>query len=203
MTYVLMIALTIGAVVAYVALRNAKDFSDANEIIPGVDTGAPKSWAGAHNPEAKLHRRLRDACEALRINASLDDPALQSVRTDLEDQAVAVDRQLVAVAALPAGRRQQPLEQVTQAVEAIEGAVADVVALRGPNELDVADAIDAVRTRVGLVAEARAELDALTAPTPDLDELRRRLGDEPVAEPTEGPVVEEPGPDEPRPEPGV
>ncbi len=53
-------------VAAYVALRNAQDFSDANEVVPGVPTSAPKAWAGAHTPEARLHRRLRDAVMASR-----------------------------------------------------------------------------------------------------------------------------------------
>lgn len=175
MTIVFAIAFIVVCMVAYLALRNAQDFSDANEVVPGVDTGAPKEWAGAHSPEARLHRRLRDSMTALRDNAALDDPSLSSVRTGLEEQAVAVDRRLVAVAALPRAHRDEPLAQVAQAVEAVEAAVAGFVTLRGPSTDDIERAIADIRTRVGLVEEARAELEALTAPSPDLDALRRRL----------------------------
>lgn len=175
MTIVLATLVVIAAVVAYVALRNAQDFSDANEVVPGVDTGAPKEWAGAHSPEARLHRRIRDAMTAVRDNAALDDPAMQPIRTSLEEQAVAVDRRLVAVAALPKGHRDGPMGQVAEAVDAIEAAVTSLVLLRGPSNADVGQAIEDVRIRVQLVEAARAELEALSTPPQDLEELRRRI----------------------------
>ncbi len=185
MTVIFALLFVVVCVVAYVALRNAQDFSDANEVVPGVDTGAPKEWAGAHSPEARLHRRLRDVMTAMRDNAALDDPSLATVRTSLEEQAVEIDRRLVAVAALPRSHRDQPMEQVTRAVEAVEGAVAGIVMLRGPSPTDVEQALADVRARVGFVQEARAELEALTAPSADFDELRRGIeADEPT--PDEG-----------------
>lgn len=199
--------------VAYIALRNAQDFSDANEVIPGVPTSAPKAWAGAHSPEARLHRRLRDAMTALRANRSLDQPALVEARESIEREALAVDDRLVAAAALPKGVREEPIRQVAGAVEAIEQVVAEVVALRGPGVADTDQALDAVRTRLALVAEARAELDLLggagsTGSTGALDGLRRSLDadDAPFAAPdetTSGPSgVTEPEPPRPDEEPG-
>ena len=149
--------------IAYVALRNAQDFSDANEVVPGVPTGAPKAWAGAHSPEARLHRRLRDAMTALRANRSLDEPAMVDVREAIQREALAIDDRLVAAAALPKSVRDDPLAQVAQAVEAVEQAVAELVTLRGPGAGDTVQALDAVRTRLALVESARAELDALGA----------------------------------------
>lgn len=155
------LAIVVVGTLAYVALRNAQDFSDANEVIPGHRTNAPKAWAGAHSPEAKLHRRLRDAMTALRANRTLDEPALVPVREALEREALAVDDRLVAAAALPKGVRRRPLEQVGRAVDAIEHAVADVVLLRGPGSRTTDEAIEGVRTRLAFVEEARAELDAI------------------------------------------
>jgi len=153
------------ATVAYVALRNAQDFSDANEVIPGVPTNAPKAWAGAHSPEARLHRRLRDAMTALRANRSLDEPALVSVREAIEREALAIDDRLVAAAALPKAVRDDPISRVAEAVDAIEAAVAEVVTHRGPAAGDTTAALDAVRTRLALVEAARAELELLGGAT--------------------------------------
>jgi hypothetical protein len=165
------------AAIAYVALRNAQDFSDANEVIPGVPTKAPKAWAGAHSPEARLHRRLRDAMTALRANRALDEPALVPVRESLEREALAIDDQLVAAAALPKTVRDGPIQRVADAVDAIEQVVADVVALRGPSPADPQRAIEEVRERLQLVADARAELQLLSGSSPSLDQLRRSLDD--------------------------
>lgn len=160
---------------AYVALRNAQDFSDANEIVPGVPTNAPKEWAGAHSREARMHRRLRDAVAALRANASLDDPSMAGIREDLQEQAVAVDQRLIAAAALPKSRREEPLAKLEEAVSAIEEAAAAVVDLRGPSLESVEQGIEDVRTRIRLVESARAELEAMTPQTPGIDELRRQF----------------------------
>ena len=189
----LMVVFVALATLGYVALRNAQDFSDANEVVPGVPTRAPKEWAGAHSPEAKLHRRLRDSISALRTNAELDDPSMAGVRAGLEREALAVDDALVAAAALPKQHRGPRLQQVADAVEAIEETVASVMALRGPALADVQRGIDDVRTRLRLVEEARAELAALDPAPGALDELRRRLEDEPDAEPDPGPGEPAPG----------
>ena len=190
MWFLLLMVVFVGlATLGYVALRNAQDYSDANEVVPGVPTRAPKQWAGAHSPEARLHRRLRDSMSALRANAELDDPSLADVRAGLEREALAIDDSLVAVAALPKPQRAPRLPQITDAVEAIEEVVASVVALRGPALGDVQRGIEDVRTRMRLVAEARAELAALDPTSESLDELRRRMEDDTGREPGEpGPV---------------
>lgn len=168
--------------VAYVALRNAQDFSDANEVIPGVATKAPKAWAGAHSVEARLHRRLRDSMTALRANPALDDPSLLDVREALQREALAIDDQLAAAAALPARVRDEPLRQVATAVESVEAAVAEVVLLRGPERESSLAAVEQVRTRLALVEEARAELAALGGTPSSFEQLRRGLDATPAAE---------------------
>lgn len=196
-TIIIGLLIVVIGIIAYLALRNAQDFSDANEVIPGVATRAPKEWAGAHSPEARLHRRLRDSMTALRANRALDEPALVEVREALEREALAIDDQLVAVAALPARVKDEPLAQVATAVDSVEVAVGEMVLLRGPERAATQAAIDQVRTRLALVEEARAELAALGGAPSSFEQLRRELDttapaapDVALAEPTPDPPVE-------------
>lgn len=151
------------AVAGVIALRNKSSFERDSRLAPGLSTSAPAAWAGSHDPEARLHRRLRDAIAALSVNQAFDDDGnLLDLRVELELQAVALDEQLVATAALPLHVRREPLERITRAVETIEHAVADLAgssADEAGGRLD--SALDDVRTRTGLVAQARAALDAL------------------------------------------
>lgn len=176
-TILLLVVLVVVGALAFAAYRGARSFADANEVIPGVPTNAPSAWAGAHSTEARLHRRLRDAMTALRANRSLDQPDLVGVREALEQEALAVDDRLVAAAALPKAVRDAPLQRVAEAVEAIEATVAEIVALRGPGAGDTEQALADVRTRLALVADARAELELLSSSggSATLDELRRSI----------------------------
>ncbi len=132
MRFVLLFLLlfVVAAVVAAVAVvRSGKrQFAQANEVVPGTSTRAPAEWAGAHSPEARLHRRLRDAVAAVRANPAMEDAFMMDARVSLEQQALAVDERLIAVAALPERVRAEPLASVAAAVEAVEAAVAAVVA---------------------------------------------------------------------------
>ena len=180
--------------IAYVALRNAQDFSDANEVIPGRATRAPKGWAGAHSPEARLHRRLRDAMTSLRTASAMDDPGLLEVRVAIEQETLALDDRLVDVAALPARTRVEPMDEIARAVDSIEAAVADVVLLRGPSVHDVEAGIERVRARLALVREAQAELGGGST---EMDRLRTELEIARAAQadpaPTGEPAAPEPG----------
>ncbi len=203
MTVALLIGIGVLAVGAYLALRNAQDFSDANEIVPGVATKAPKGWAGAHSPEARMHRRLRDAIVALRANESLDDPAMAPVRSSIEEQALGVDERLIAAAALAKAHREEPLRQIDKAVRAIEGAVASVVELRGPSMGSIEQGLADVQARMINVEAARAELEALSPTSSTLDAIRAHIEDETPAV-AETPAVDEtPDDDDPGTAPSV
>lgn len=153
------------AVAAVVALRTKAAFERSNELIPGVRSAAPASWAGSHEPEARLHRRLRQALAALRANQAFDhDGSLLDLRVELEQQAVEVDQQLVATAALPVHLRSDPLERLSGAVASLEQAVADLAgSSAAETSARLSRALDDVRSRTGLVAQARAALDDLPA----------------------------------------
>lgn len=153
-----------GAAGAYLlASKSRKSYLEANQVIPGRPSRAPASWAGSHDPEAVLHRRLRDAMAALRANQAFDDDGgLLDVRVELEEQALAIDDELVAVAALPRLHRHEPLAKVTEAVNTIETAVAELasrsVVEAGPR-LD--EVLRRIRDRTSLIDEIRGELDRL------------------------------------------
>lgn len=155
------------AVAGAIALRNKSSFERDAKLAPGLSTSAPTSWAGSHDPEARLHRRLRDAIAALSANQAFDhDGTLLDLRVELEQQAMALDEQLVATAALPLHVRGEPLEQIASAVGVIEQAIADLaVSSTGEAAVRLDTALDDIRTRTGLVAQARAALDALPPET--------------------------------------
>src|ERR1700722_14028075 len=88
------------AVVALVGRSQPRALNRDNQLIPGRPTHAPRSWAVSHDPEARLHRRLRDAMAALRAADSLDAGSALLLRADLEQTALDLDNHLVAVAQL-------------------------------------------------------------------------------------------------------
>jgi hypothetical protein len=125
---VLLLFVVSAVVAATVVVRTQKrKFAEANVVVPGTGTKAPAEWAGAHTPEARLHRRLRDAVAAVRANPAMEDAFMMDARVSLEQQALAVDERLMAVAALPESVRTEPLASVAAAVDAVEAAVAALV----------------------------------------------------------------------------
>jgi hypothetical protein len=169
---VVVLAAVAGGVV--LAGRSRKEFKDANVVVPGRPTPAPGSWAGSHDPEARLHRRRRDAMTALRANQSFDDDGgLLDLRVDLEQQALALDERLVAVAALPEASKGQALFDIESAVAMVESAVASL-ATRSVGEVrpQVERAVDRVDERTSMLEQVRAQLEALPATTPPAPPLR-------------------------------
>jgi hypothetical protein len=144
---ILVLLVVVAAVVAatVVVRTNKRKYAEANQVVPGTATRAPAEWAGAHSAEARLHRRLRDAVEALRTNPAMEDAWRMDARVSLEQQALAVDDRLVAVAALPEGVRAEPMASVAAAVDAVEAAVASLAA--GPSGGD-RDGLDRVMAEV-------------------------------------------------------
>jgi hypothetical protein len=135
---VVLLVVASAVVAATVVVRtNKRKFAEANVIVPGTATKAPAEWAGAHTPEARLHRRLRDTVAAVRANPAMEDAFRMDARVSLEQQALAVDERLIAVAALPEGVRAEPLASVAAAVDALEAAVAALVA--GPESASSLD----------------------------------------------------------------
>ncbi|MGI8756804.1 MAG: hypothetical protein ACR2MB_13295 [Acidimicrobiales bacterium] len=160
----LLVLAATGAVVYYALLARqaVQGYKASNQVVPGRPTSAPSSWAGSHDACALLHRRLIVAMAALRANQAFDDDgALLDLRVELEQQALAIDERLVAIDALPAPGRAEPLTQVTAATAAIEQAVTD---LASRSVADLKPAVDAaladLRERTTALDDIRRELDA-------------------------------------------
>jgi hypothetical protein len=137
-----------------------------NAVVPGVLTSAPASWALSHDPEAKLHRRLRDAVAALRADPRVRAADLYELRLLTEREAIAIDERLVAVAALPEPSRQDALKRLTAAVESLEQAVAEIVSWSPSTGLELTAAVADATERLAMIAEIHAELSAFPPPRP-------------------------------------
>lgn len=119
----LLVALAV-ALAAAIHHRQQRAVTDANQLIPGRPTHAPRSWALSHDPEARLHRRLRDAMGALYAVNAVDTGTTIVLRADLEQTALDLDDHLVAVAQLAPSHRDELLATITTTVQSIEAAVA-------------------------------------------------------------------------------
>ncbi len=162
MTVVVVLLLFVAAAVAaatVVVRSQKKSYAQANEVVPGRVTTAPAEWAGAHTPEARMHRRLRAALEALRANPAMEDAFLLDARVSLEEQAVAVDQRLIAAAALPEGVRAASLAGLAAAVDAVEAAVAALVT--APERSGVEQAMADVRWQMTVLENGGLEQDGL------------------------------------------
>lgn len=184
-----------GAVVAGIAALVSRGRGRRNRVVPEVATNAPTSWAGAHTPLARLHRRLRAAVAAVR---GVPDPdgALIAARVEIEHAALAVDDHLVALHLLSERERAGRMAPATAAVASVEEAaatLADAAAATHSRALPaVGQAVAEALERAALVAEARRELDAdpvailddasIDGPLPDA----ARDDDEPQAQPGTG-----------------
>ena len=64
-TVLLMVGFMLAAVgvAAALAVSAGRRLAKAHQAVPEVATPAGAGWAGAHSPEARLHRRLGDARE--------------------------------------------------------------------------------------------------------------------------------------------
>ena len=161
----------------------------ANEVVPGVPSPAPPGWAGAHTPEARLHRRLRDAVRALRAQSAAGAPSAD--RHQLEQAALDIDARLVAVAALPERLRTDHLATAEAAVTALEDAAGAMLSDAIQQQSTGEGRLSEITQRLRLLEEARAELDQAVPPPG----ARPDLAPPPRPEAPEG--------DEGQPEPGT
>jgi hypothetical protein len=99
--------------------RKGKRQFEARTGGPGLAPDAPREWAGAHSPEAKLHRRLAAAARSLDAQPMGDTASIEQ-RVTIEQQILQLDQQLVATATASGGAELEPL------VSAVERAVAQL-----------------------------------------------------------------------------
>lgn len=160
----LAVAVAGGAMAVALATRAKRDQAEQLQVVPGIESGAPVAWAGAHTTEAKLHRRLGAAVRSMRAQPSLAGAVFVEQRSALEQEALRIDTRLIALAALTSPQRDEGIEQVSSLVARFESAVAGLVAasLDDPGSLEAAISESEIRLRA--LEEARAEVERLDRP---------------------------------------
>jgi hypothetical protein len=151
------------------SVRARREFAAQNQVVPGVDSPAPASWAGAHSPEAVLHRRLRDAVAALRANPQFTALGLAPQRERIEAEALALDARLVAAAALPPPHGAAAVARCEPLVAQLEATVAELVTRvdTGASRELLEGAVAEADLRLRALEEARAEVERIDrAPPP-------------------------------------
>jgi hypothetical protein len=130
----------------FVMTRRIRDSAlQSNEIVPGQKTDAPAAWAGSHDPEARLHRRIRDALTLLRSDPKLDHDGIRiDTRVRIEFAATDLDNRLIAIAKAPPRLKEGALTDADAAVTDLENLAAD---LATGGELDPLR-VDALITRI-------------------------------------------------------
>jgi hypothetical protein len=144
-TVLLVVAVVVVLAVVFFAIalaRRGKRQYEAQATGPGLAPNAPREWAGAHSPEAKLHRRLATASRTLSSHP-LGDAAAIEQRVIIEQQILRLDQHLVAVAAVRGPDTPATIAALEPEVTSVEQAVATLAtATIDPlhrNELDPGD----------------------------------------------------------------
>ena len=140
------------------SVRGKRDFAKQNEVVPGR-----ASWAGAHSPEAKLHRRLADAVRAVNGNPRLGELGLSMQTKQIEAEAMAIDERLVAAAGLPSSHRAVAVAEFEPHVKALEDAVATLIKSTTVSDSKqlLEQVISEADLQVQALAQARAEVEAI------------------------------------------
>ncbi len=137
----------------------SKNNKERNEVVPGVTSEAPANWAGSHEPEAKLHRRLRDAIAGIRSIAG-NDPSMSDTISSLQEDALDIDHQLVAASLLAPRFKEQALNDLAEAVEQLEEIAAQAVGRSTrTSERSVREQLNDLSDRLKSMRLARAEVD--------------------------------------------
>ena len=165
MTWVLLALLVVAAagiaMAGALATRARRDRASRLQVVPGVASRAPVAWAGAHSPEAKLHRRLGDAVRSMRAQPTWSGPMFAEQRSALEAEAMRIDDRLVAIAALHGPQRAPAIEQVAGLVDRYEKAVADLVTASLGDPASLETVITESEIRLQALEEARAEVEQI------------------------------------------
>ncbi len=156
---VIAVVAVVGLGVALAAGAISKNAKNKNQVVPGLLTPAPDNWFGSHEPEAKLHRRVRDAAAGLRATAA-SDPTMADTTASIDREAARLDEQIVAASRMPERHKAEALESLEGAVKQFEDMTAGLITrTSGIGATNVTSELDALAERLDLVAEARAELD--------------------------------------------
>lgn len=150
------------------AQRVKQNTRKSQQLAPGTPSAVPLGWAGAHTPEAKLHRRLGQAMSGLR--AATDDDLMVTANVEVvEREALKIEQQLVAASMMAERLKGPAIDELSAAVDQIENVSAQLIQRSAElSSGDVQAQLAELSERLDLLDQARAELDAPTAnrPTP-------------------------------------
>ncbi len=149
-------ALALGAGLLSDSRKQQREY---RQVVPGIGPHAPANWFGSHTPEAKLHRRLRDAVKAAHAQPGAPASALAA----LDQAAVALDQRLIGAAALPERTRATAVAELAPLVERFEDRVTTFASAAAPDALG--ESFDAS------MAAIQAELDALAAARSEVERI--------------------------------
>ena len=170
MIILVLLALVVAVIAALgvgASVRVRRNFRIQNEVVPGITSSAPTSWAGAHSPEALLHRRLRDAVGAAHTAAEVFDAPIDAATDRIDGEAVAIDSQLVAAAALPADHRDAAISRIEPLVTTLEATVAALVE-RASEATSTPELVERTHDDTDIALEALARARA------EVEEIDRR-----------------------------
>ena len=123
--FIVLVLLVVGAAVAFavaLARRSKAQLAEDVEVLPGMPTGAPPEWAGAHTPEAKMHRRLVSLARALAALPLGDAGAIER-KVRVEHRVQELDQRLITLAVAPEAARRETVAALEPDVAAAEAAV--------------------------------------------------------------------------------
>ena len=175
----LLLILAVVGAVSLVAMQNKRAFTTQNEIAAGTKSRAPAAWAGAHTPEALLHRRLRTAVDGARAQVGGVGSGLDDVVAAIARGAQEIDDRLIAAAALPASGRGAAVAALEPSVAALENAVVGL----GSSASNATAAGSAITSAV---ADAHQRLDALNEALVEVnaaDVTERTIAQPPLTQP--------------------
>lgn len=158
----LIVAVVVAAVVGFgwaLLGDSRKQVRDYRQVVPGIGPIAPQEWVGGHSPEAKLHRRIRDAVKA----AHAQPGVVHTHLAGLDAAAVALDERLIGAAALPASHRAAAVAQFEPLVAQLEASVASLVTGHVAGSLGTAfeESMATVRAELDALAQARDEVERI------------------------------------------
>lgn len=152
------------AALALGAQRVKQKTQRSQQISPGTPSAVPLGWAGAHTPEAKLHRRLGKAMSGLRDTTEDDTLVMANVEV-VEREALKIEQQLVAASRMADRLKGPAIAELSAAVDQIENVSAQLIQRSAELSAgDVQTQLAELSERLELLDQARAELDQ--GPTP-------------------------------------
>lgn len=108
---------------AIALVRSSRKQRAADEAMPFISR-APQRWAVSHEPEAKLHRRLRDAVRALTVDRGIVSAFQLDEQVRITVAAQDLDEQLVTMSAVPESGKSGALARLETQVTELERQVA-------------------------------------------------------------------------------